>query len=243
MHLSIIVPAFNEEKIISENINKYNNYLKTQNYSYEIIIVNDGSCDNTEKIIKEICSQNKNIKTINLLKNHGKGYVVKRGMLEAQGDYCLFLDADNSTSIEHLNQALPLMQGKRDIIIGSRNPHDIKEAKIILHQPFWKMLLGKTGNFLMRMLFKIKIRDTQCGFKIFSKEAVEKIFPQLTINRWLFDLEILILAQKYEFKIKIIPVKWVNSKESSVGLKGYFTSLKELLKIKYNLIFNKYKKT
>ena len=243
MFLSVIVPAFNEKKIISENINKYNNYLKTQNYSYEIIIINDGSYDKTEEIVKKICKQNKNIRTINLLKNHGKGYAVKKGILKAQGNYRLFLDADNSTSIEHLEQVLPLLQKKENIIIGSRNPHDIKEAKIILHQPLWKILLGKTGNFLIRMLFKIKIRDTQCGFKIFSKEAVEKIFPQLTINRWLFDLEILILAQKYEFKIKIIPVKWVNSKESSVGLKGYFTSLKELLKIKYNLIFNKYKKT
>jgi dolichyl-phosphate beta-glucosyltransferase len=240
MHLSIIVPAFNEEKIISENINKYNNYLKAQDYSYEIIIINDGSRDQTKKIIQKICENNKNIKFINLDKNYGKGYAVKKGMLLAKGNYRLFLDTDNSTSINHIEKALPLIQKNEDIIIGSRNPCDTKKANIISYQSFWKIILGKTGNLLIRGLFKIKIHDTQCGFKIFSKEATEKIFPKLKINRWLFDLEALILAQKYNYRINIIPVEWINSKESKVGLKGYFISLSELIKIKYNLVFNKY---
>ena len=241
MYLSVIVPAFNEEKIIFENINRYSDYLKKQNYDYEIIIVNDGSSDNSQKIINNLKTKNQKIKSIEFEKNQGKGYVVKRGMLKAQGDYHLFLDADNSTSINHLEQALPLMKKGENIIIGSRNPRDIKNAELIIRQALWKLFLGKMGNLLIRILFKIKIHDTQCGFKIFSKKASAKIFPQLTINRWLFDLESLVLAQKYNYKINIIPVQWVNSEESSVGLGGYFTSLKELLKIKYNLIFNKYK--
>ncbi len=241
MYLSVIVPAFNEEKIISENINKYNNYLKTQNYFYEIIIVNDGSYDNTQEIIKKICEQNQNIKAINLDKNYGKGYAVKQGMAQAQGNYHLFLDADNSTSIDHIEKALSLIQKNEDIIIGSRNPRDTKRTKLIIRQPLWKILLGKAGNLLIRILFKIKIHDTQCGFKIFSKKVSNKIFPKLKLNRWLFDLETLVLAKKYNYKINIIPVRWVNSEDSRVGIKDYFISFWELFKIKYNLVFNRYK--
>lgn len=240
MYLSVIIPVFNEEKIISQNINIYNDYLKQQNYNYEIIIVNDGSNDNSQKKIDELKHKNKKIKSFELKKNKGKGYAVKIGMLKAQGDYCLFLDADNSTSINHLDQALPLMKKNKDIIIGSRNPLDTKESELIIRQAYWKIFLGKAGNFLMRILFKTKIHDTQCGFKIFSKEANKKIFSKLTINRWLFDFEALVLAQKYNYKINIIPIKWFNNENSSVRLKGYFISLLELLKIKYNLLSNIY---
>ncbi len=241
MYLSVIIPVFNEEKDINKTINLYNNYLKERNHSYEIIIVNDGSSDQSKEIIHKLSLENKNIKIINLDKNYGKGYAVKTGMTQAQGDYHLFLDADNSTSIDHLEKALPLLQKNADIIIGSRNPRDIKDAELIIRQALWKIFLGKSGNFLMRRLFKIKIRDTQCGFKIFSQKASKEIFPKLKLRRWLFDLESLILAQKYNYKINIIPVKWINSKNSSVGLKGYFISFWELLKIKYNLVFGKYK--
>lgn len=240
MYLSVIVPAFNEEKKIEKNIEKYNNYLKQQKYSYEIIIVNDGSLDNTKKNIENIIRKNSKVKLINLKKNYGKGYAVKEGMLKAQGDFHLFLDADNSTSIEHLNKAMPLLLKKEDIVIGSRSSFDHQNSKVILSQPFWRVFLGKIGNFLIRILFKIKIRDTQCGFKIFSSSISQKIFSNLTINRWLFDLEIIVLAKKYGVKINIIPVEWENDKDSKLKLKEYFYSFLELLHIKYNLMFKKY---
>jgi len=240
MYLSLIIPVFNEERNINKNINKYHNYLKAQNYSSEIIIVNDGSSDKSKKIIEKIAEEKKNITIINLKENYGKGYAVKQGMAQAQGKFHLFLDADNSTSVDHLEKALPKILNNSDIVIGSRNSQDVHNTQLVIKQPFWKIILGRSGNILIRFLFKIKIRDTQCGFKIFSQKVSQKIFPKLKINRWLFDLEILILAQKYNFNIGIIPVKWVDSKDSKVKLKGYLISLIELFKIKYNLISKKY---
>lgn len=240
MLLSVIIPAYNEEKNLEKNITEYGRYLDGCDFDYEIIIVNDGSIDNTKKISETLAANNKKIKFIDNKINYGKGAAVRQGLLAGAGNYRLFIDADGATSIEHLDLIWPKFKEGFDIVIGSRNYRDIKGAEQTLKQPFWKRFLGTAGNLLIRALNISKIYDTQCGFKAFTKEAVEKILPKTKTNRWAIDMEIIAIAQKLNYKIAIIPVQWKNSDQSRVGIKGYFIALKELLKIKWNLITNKY---
>ncbi|MCG2701241.1 MAG: dolichyl-phosphate beta-glucosyltransferase [Candidatus Falkowbacteria bacterium] len=241
MHLSVIIPAYNEEKTLYKNIKIFNDYLSRQKYDYEIIIVNDGSTDRTEKIACRLAAEIKNLNLINNKINKGKGAAVRQGLLKAKGEYRLFIDADNATPINHLEKAWPKFKQGRDIVIGSRNPKDAPGACQAVQQPFWKRLFGICGNLIIRALTVKNIRDTQCGFKIFTQEAVESIVPKTTINRWAIDAEILAIAQLLNYKIAIIPVYWTNSPNSRVGIKGYFSTLKEIFKIKRNLNKNKSK--
>lgn len=242
MLLSIIVPAYNEEKNLEKNITDYSRYLDGCDFLYEIIIVNDGSKDKTKKIAEILAAKNKKIKLINNKINKGKGAAVRQGILAAAGDYRLFIDADGATSIDHLDLTRPKFKEGFDMVIGSRNYRDVKGAGQILKQPLWKRFLGTAGNCLIRALNLTKIYDTQCGFKVFTKEAALKILPRTKINRWAIDMEIIAIAQKLNYKIAVIPVRWKNSNQSRVGIKGYFLTLWELLKIKWNLITEKYSK-
>ncbi len=239
MHLSVIVPAYNEENTLYKNIKKFNGYLSRQNHSYEIIIVNDGSIDKTEEIAKKLAVEIGSLKLINNKINTGKGSAIREGLMLAKGRYRLFLDADNATSIDHIEKAWPYFKQGYDIVIGSRNLKDANGAYQVVPQPFWKRFLGTGGNYIIRIFAVKNIWDTQCGFKIFTKKAVEDIIPKTTINRFAIDIEILALAQASNYKIAIIPVRWINSDYSRVGIKGYFSTLKDVFKIKWNLIKNK----
>lgn len=241
MHLSIIVPAYNEEDNLQPNIKKFINYLEKQNYDYEIIIINDGSQDNTDAIAKKLAAENKKIKFINNPTNQGKGAVVRQGLIYGQGRYRMFIDADGATSIDHLDKVWPHFQVGCEVVIGSRNFRDAPTAHQNKKQAAWKRTLGSLGNLLIQFLTVPGIWDTQCGFKVLSQEAVENIIPRLKIRRWMFDVEILMLAKKKNYKIGIIPVVWNNSESSRVGVKGYFISLKEILVIRWNLFTGKYK--
>ena len=240
MHLSIIIPAYNEEKNLIYTINEFNKYLRLQKYSYEMIIVNDGSTDRTVKIAEELIKKIKNLYLINNIKNKGKGAVVKQGLLKASGRYRLFIDADNATSIDHIDKIWKHFKNGSDVVIGVRHSNDADGACQKIKQPIYKRFLGSIGNYIIQFLTIRGIRDTQCGFKVFSEKAIQKIVPKIKINRWMFDVEMLILARKNNFKIAKIPVIWKNSQESRVGIKGYFISLKEILKIKLNIILKKY---
>jgi len=240
MMLSIIVPAFNEEKTIKETINDFLVYLSKQNYNFEIIIVNDCSEDNTRNEVLDLIKSNSRIKLLDNKINLGKGASVRNGLLAASGDYSLFTDADNASSIDHLEQAWPFIQDNYDIIIGTRNEKDATGAHQEVTQATWKRKWGMLGNHIIRTMLVKNIWDTQCGFKIFSKEFVKKIIAQTRINRWALDVEILTLARKFNYRIAIIPIRWVNRPESRVKIKGYFIMLLEVLKIRYNLLIGKY---
>jgi glycosyltransferase involved in cell wall biosynthesis len=239
MHLSVIIPAYNEEKNLI-NLVKYDNYLKQQGYDYEIIIVNDGSTDKTKEIAKNFAFKNKKIKFIDNKINKGKGAAVRQGLLSAKGDYRLFIDMDGATSINHTDKIWPYFNKGYDIVIGSRDARDIEGAQQVVSQPSWKRFLGRCGNFLIQKLTINRIWDTQCGFKAFTKETVENIFTKTKINRWAIDVEILVLAQCLNYKIAVVPVHWIDAGQSRVGFKGYFSTLNELLKIKRNLIKGRY---
>jgi len=239
VRLSVIIPAYKEEKRISATLLDIDKYLSKQDYDYEIIVVNDGSTDNTAKVVKKLQTRVKNLRLIDNKENCGKGCVVKQGMLEAKGEYRLFTDADNSTTIDHLDKFWPLVEEGYDIVIGSI---EVKGAKIHEGATWYRRMLGMFSKYVIRIIAGLwEIKDSQRGFKLFSAKAVEKIFPKQTIMRWGFDIEILAIAKKMGFKIKEVPVIWSNPGESKVTLKSYIRTFQELLKIKYNLITNKYK--
>jgi dolichyl-phosphate beta-glucosyltransferase len=229
-HLSVIVPAYNEAKRIPVTLVDIDKHLSNAKYSYEIIVVIDSrSDDGTAKVVEGFTKLIPNLKWV-VMDARGKGDKVKRGMMEAQGKYRLFTDADNSTSIDHFDKMMPYFKEGYSVVICSR---DLKESKLTPPQPAWKRVLGQMGNiFVIQLLVLPGIKDTQCGFKCFTEEAATKIFPLQRIGAWGFDVEILALAKKFGFKIKEIPVVWVNDIESHVNIKAYFSTLLDVVKVR-----------
>jgi dolichyl-phosphate beta-glucosyltransferase len=232
MKLSIIIPAYNEEKRITSSLKKIYNYFDRKQFDYEVIVVNDGSRDNTLDVVNKI--KNKKTKVIDNKINAGKGHAVKTGMLDAKGDLLLFTDSDLSTPIEEFDKLMKYTDNY-DIIIGSRG---LKESNV--KSKFHKMMLGKLGNFFIRLFAVKEINDTQCGFKLFKRKCLN-IFKKQTINRWGFDFEILFLARKFGYKIKEVPVVWVNAEGSKVKALDYPKTFLELLRIRWNDLCGKYK--
>jgi len=238
MYLSVVIPAYNEEKRLPKTLVDIDKYLRQKAYTYEIIVVNDGSKDKTVQIIENLKLQIANLKLIDNKENHGKGYAVRQGMLEATGEYRIFTDADNSTSIDQIEKMWPEFGKGYDIVIGSR---DVKGAVLDPPQPPIRRFVGEGFKFLRKIIVGLwEIEDSQCGFKCFSKRAVENIFPRCKINRFAFDPEILIIAKKLGYKIKEIPVYWKNDLESKVKLKSTIKMLSDLFKIRWNIITKKY---
>lgn len=236
--LSAIIPLYNEEKRIT-TLSKIYSYLNKQKFSWEIILVNDGSKDNTKKVATNMIKTNsfKNVQLISYKRNRGKGFAVKKGMLKAKGEYRLFIDIDLSTPIEEFKKFLPFIK-KFDIVIGSRKR---KGAKLIKRQSRLREILGKGFTRLSRNILNIKVTDFTCGFKCFSAKAAKKIFSRQRINRWGFDAEILFLAQKLNLPIKEVAVIWRNDSETKVRLpKDIIVSLFELFKIRYYALKNLY---
>lgn len=239
--VSIIIPALNEEKNLKKTINEFVQYLNKQIYDYEIIIINDGSTDKTKEKIIELQEKFQNIILMEHKFNQGKGASVRKGLLTAKGDFRLFIDADNATSIDHLDQVWSQFEKSYDIVIASRNKKDVPNTKMLIPQSAWKRFLGRFGNLIIQKVMGTDIWDTQCGFKIFTKEATNNILSKTMINRWAIDIEILTIASLQNYKIAKIPVEWKNSDESRVKPIDYIKTLIELLKIKTNEIKGKYK--
>jgi len=238
IYLSVIIPAYNEEKRLPQTLKEINEYLKSQNYESEIIVVSDGSTDRTCEIVEEMKSEIKNLKLICEKINRGKGYGVKIGMLNAKGKYRLFTDADNSTPISEIEKFWPEFEKGADVVIGSR---DIKGAILDPPQPLFRRFVGEVFKYLRKIIVGLwKIEDSQCGFKCFKKEAAEKIFPKCKIERFAFDAEILLIAEKIGFKIKEVPVYWKNDLRSKVKLKSMIKMLIDLFKIRFNLLRGDY---
>lgn len=225
-----------------KTLKEIDKYLSKQPYDYEIVVVNDGSKDKTAEVARDRVSAIKSLKLIDNKENNGKGYVVRQGLFEAKGDYRLFTDADNSTSIDQIEKMWPFFQEGYSIVIGSR---DIAGAILDPPQPFLRqVLLGEGFKLYRKLIIGLwDIEDTQCGFKCFTKTAAENILPKCKIDRFAFDPEILVVAQKLGYKIKEIPVYWKNDLESKVKFQSIVKMALDLLKIKWNLIIHKYGQT
>jgi len=239
-YLSVIIPAYNEEKTIGETLLSVDKYLTRQNYEYEIIVEADGSKDKTVEVAKNFQKMVRNLVVYDNQPNHGKGWVVRKGMLDAKGDFRLFMDADNATTIDHMDKSWPLLKQGFEVAIGTRDTRDHKDAKQAVAQPFHKRLLGDMGNVLIQVVALWGIWDTQCGFKVFSAKAAAEIFSKSTVDRWGFDIEALALAKALGYKIAKFPVYWINNPNSRVKLSAYLKVFIELFQIKMNLVIDKY---
>lgn len=240
--ISIIIPAYNEEKRISESIKRINDYINLKGWEFEIIVVDDGSLDNTLAVVDSLSSKIPQIKLISYPVNMGKGFAVRTGVLESKGDLVLISDADLSTPIEEIEKLIPAIDvskgGKCAVVIGSRA---LPESQIVIRQPWWREIMGKTFNRLVRFLIIDGFVDTQCGFKLFDGESARRIFKVAKVKRFAFDVEILLIAKKMGYFIKEVPVKWLNSAQSKVN--PVFDSLqmfKDLIKIKISTLFKEF---
>lgn len=241
IYLSVIIPAYNEEKRLPNTLRKINNYLKKQTYTSEIIVVSDGSSDRTVEVTRNLIPEINNLKVLEFKERLGKGFGVKEGIFEAKGEYRVFTDADNSTSIDQIEKMWPEFEAGYDIVIGSR---DMKGAVLAVPQPWIrKVLLGGGFKLVRKIIIGLwEIQDTQCGFKGFKQKAAKDIFSRITIRHFGFDPEVLVIAKKLGYKIKEVPITWVNDAQSKVKFKSMVKMLFETLKIRQNLILGKYEK-
>lgn len=238
IRLSVIIPSYNEEQRLPRTLKMVDEYLKKQAYKYEILVVNGGSTDRTEGVVKAAMAEVQNLRIVNIA-GRGKGYAVRQGMLNTKGDYRVFMDADNSTSLNQVEKMWPQFERGCDVVIGSR---DIAGAVIAVSQPWWRRRLGDIFNIIVQIVSGLwGIWDTQCGFKGFSMKAAEAIFSKAVINGWAFDVEALLLAKKFKYSIAEIPVTWINDPYSKVKLKGMITMLLEVFITRWNFLIGKYR--
>lgn len=231
-YLSVVIPAYNEEKRLPQTLRATMGYLKKQSYAWEILVVNDGSHDKTADLVRSVSVEDSRVQLLQYGGNKGKGFAVRYGMIRAKGDIQVFMDADNSTSIDHVEKFLPFVKQGFDVVIGSR---DIPGAEISVHQPKWKELLGDLGNIWIQFWAVPGIKDTQTGFKLFTKKASVDVFQYLTIDRWGFDVEALAVARMKGYKISEQPVRWMNDPNSKVSGSAYLEVLKEVVQVRINM--------
>lgn len=241
IYLSIIVPAYNEAGRIGATLQRIFESCSRAGFSYEIVVVLDGSQDNTREVVERYVGGACAFKIIDRADNRGKGYTVKEGMLAARGEIRLFTDADNSTDIAHFDKMLPLFEQGYDIVIASRNPADAPGAEQVVSQAWYKRAIGRMGNRIVQLAAVPGIWDTQCGFKAFRAEAAQRIFSQTTIDRWGFDIEVLALAQRMGYRIGMVPARWLNDDRSHVKLADYLRVLGDTFTVRRNLLNNKYR--
>lgn len=241
-YLSVIIPAYKEGERIGRNLLEIDKYLKGKNYTYEIIVVVDGSPDNTAEVARNYGLQVPHLRVIDNAENHGKGYVVRQGLLEAKGQYRLFLDADGSTSITHLDSFMPQFGEGYDVVIGSRK---IEGSFVQVHQPKYREIMGEGGNWLIRIVLGLwSYPDTQCGFKMMNAESAEQVASRMVVDRFGFDFEQIVLSIKLGFKVKQLPVRWMNEEGSTVSLtgpNGFIQVLIDLFKTKMRLLTGAYR--
>lgn len=240
--ISVIIPSYKEGERIGTTLLEIDKYLKQKDLSYEVLVVVDGSPDNTAEVARNYALQMENIRVLDNQENHGKGYVVRQGLLESKGKYRLFLDADGSTSITHLETFLPAFEEGFDVVIGSR---DIEGAFVQVHQPKYREVMGDMGNWAIRIVLGLwSYPDTQCGFKMLSAEAAEAIASRMVVDRFGFDFELIILAHKLGFRVKQLPVRWLNEEGSTVGglfgPNGFLQVLLDLFKTRCRLMTGAY---
>ncbi|MCM8829952.1 MAG: glycosyltransferase family 2 protein [Candidatus Omnitrophica bacterium] len=230
MDLSIIIPAYNEEKRLGTTLERIYTYFQNTGLIFEIIVVDDGSKDGTVNLVKNFSIDHPEVKLRCHLKNKGKGAAVKTGVLSAEGDIILFTDADLSTPIEEFEKLKKAIDDGYDIAIGSRG---VVGAKVKVKQNFIRRLIGMIGCYIIKMMVVNRFADTQCGFKMFKNPCGKKLFKEQMITGFAFDVEVLYKAVKNGYRIKEIPVEWLNSSESKVSvIKDPLKFLKDLMRIR-----------
>lgn len=234
--LSIIIPAYNEESRLPRTLEQILVFLNKQNYSFEVIVVENGSSDLTFEVAKEYA---KTHTSVNVLKEEqrGKGNAVRRGMLAAKGEYRFICDADLSMPIEEVAKFIPPQLTDFDIAIGSREA----PGAVRYNEPSYRHFGGRAINLLIRLFILPRFQDTQCGFKCFRAEVAEDLFRQQTLTGWSFDIEILYLARRKKLRIVEIPIDWYFYADSKVNaVRDALKMISDIFRIHLNAIRGKY---
>jgi dolichyl-phosphate beta-glucosyltransferase len=225
--LSLVIPAYNEAIRLPPTLARIREYLDSEPDDYEVLVVDDGSTDATVAAAEAVARDWPQLRVLRLPENRGKGAAVREGMLHARGALRAFSDADLSTPIEELPRLRARLGGDCQVAIASR---DAPGSDIQVHQPAWREFMGRTYNRILQVLVLPGIRDTQCGFKLFTAEAAEALFTPLETYRFGFDAEVLVRAHRRGWKIAEVPVRWRHVEESRVGGIG------DALRMLYDLV-------
>lgn len=233
--VSIVIPAYNEEKRLPSTLRQIREYLAASHWDYsEIVVVDDGSRDGTVETARAA-----GVRVLQNPGNRGKGYSVRHGMLEAQGDWALFTDADLSAPIEELDKLWAAAEAQQaSAVIGSRA---LDRSLVGVHQPAFRESMGRVFNLVMRLLTGLPFRDTQCGFKLFESQAAREIFRRQTLDGFGFDVEVLYIARRLRYKCIEVPVKWNDVAGTKVSLWRGMTAFLDPLKVRWNGLTGKYK--
>lgn len=239
LELTIVIPAFNEEERLAESLKRIRDYLKCRSLQFEVLVVDDGSTDDTANMVERSRCGFPELRLISNSSNRGKGFSVRQGMLEARGEIALFTDADLSAPIEETDKLLAaLRDGAYDGAIGSRA---LDRRLIEVHQSRFREIAGIIFNRIVRWVIGLPFEDTQCGFKAFRLEKSRAIFEQQRTEGFGFDPEILFLAQKRGLRIAEIPVRWAHNPATKVRvLRDSIQMFLDLLAIRWNLLIGRY---
>ena len=235
---SIVIPAYNEGARLGVTLNRVLSYITAQGWDAEVIVVNDGSRDQTPDLVRNFSEKHPALKLLENPGNRGKGYSVRNGMLNATGDMLLFSDADLSSPIEEAPKLFEALEAGADIAIGSRW---LKPELQSHRQSLLRQLYGRLFNLILRVVLGLNFKDTQCGFKAVTRRAALEIFPKQMIERWGFDPEILYLACRSGLKIREVPVVWAHSEGTRINpLRDGIRMFGEVLKVRWNAWTGKY---
>ena len=236
--LSVIIPAYNEESRIVGTLREVVDYLASQPYSWEVVVVDDGSADRTSVLVESFASSESGVYLISV-PHGGKGWAVNRGMLWATGEYRFLCDADLSMPFEQVSRFLPPGISQSDISIGSRNVPGSRR----IGEPRHRQVMGRIYNLLVRFLALPDLLDTQCGFKCFRGQVARELFPFQRLYGFAFDVEILFLARKRKFQISEVPIDWYYRSESKIRpLKDSFAMTRDILRMRWHYLRGRYKK-
>lgn len=238
MTYSFIVPAYNESSRIRPTLDEMLRYTAEQNWDAEILVVDDGSRDDTPDVIREYARAHSQIRLLQNPGNRGKGYSVRNGMLHAHGDICLFTDADLSSPISEAPKLFEAIRGGADVAIGSRWLRAELQTE---RQPLYRQAFGRIFNLVLRVFLGLRFMDTQCGFKAFRREAAQRIFPLQKIERWGFDPEILYIARRMGLQVAEVPVLWAHSEGTRLHpFRDGIRMFVDVLHIRWNAIIGVY---
>lgn len=238
---SIVLPAYNESERIAATVEKIFRFAKQRGWQTEIIVVDDGSSDDTAEVVRRCASMCPGVRLLQNPGNRGKGYSVRHGMLGAQGEILLFSDADLSSPIAEAEKLFAAIGGGADVAIGSRW---LKAELQLRRQPLHRQLYGRIFNLALRLILGLQFKDTQCGFKAFTRRAAHALFPLQKIERWGFDPELLYLAKRLHLRIEEVSVAWAHREGTRINpLRDGMRMIGEILQIRWNGLRGEYRAT
>jgi glycosyltransferase involved in cell wall biosynthesis len=239
-YLSVVIPAFNEALRVGSTLEKVQAYLHSRNYETELILVDDGSSDDTPDILEKARQHHSAMRVLRNEQNRGKGYSVRRGVREARGELVLFTDADLSAPIEEANKLIAALEaGRADAAVGSRA---LERRLIGVRQPFYREFSGRIFNVLVRAFTGLKIRDTQCGLKLFRRSNTRRAFELQRVEGFGFDPEVLFLVQRLGGKVVEVPVRWNDNPATKVHfLRDSTRMFFDLAALRWRAITGKYR--